>query len=59
MEQGTQMLIGVVQGLRAIAQAFPTTAPKIAEINNLMREVVPLMMEAQQTGEPMAPPNAG
>lgn len=57
MEQGTQLLIQVVQGLRSIAQAFPSAAPKIAEINNLMREVVPLMMEAQQTGEPMAPPN--
>lgn len=50
-------MIGVVQGLRALAQAFPATAPKIAEINNLMREVVPLMMQSQPVGEPMAPPN--
>ena len=53
------MLIQAVQALKAIAGAFPTTAPKIAEINTLMQAVVPLMMEAQQTGEAMAPPNGG
>lgn len=59
MEQGTQLAIGVVSGLRAIAKAFPATSDKISEMNNLMREVVALMMSSQQTGEPAAPPIGG
>jgi hypothetical protein len=45
--------------LRAIAKAFPATAPKIADINNLMREVVAGMMQSAPTGEPAAPPSNG
>jgi hypothetical protein len=57
MQQGTQLAIGVVNQLRAIAKAFPKTAPKVAEVNNLMREITAVMMESQQTPEPAAPPN--
>jgi hypothetical protein len=59
MQHGTQMAIQVVQSLRAIAKAFPATAPKVAEINNLMREVVAGMMQSAPTGEPAAPPSNG
>jgi len=59
MQGGTQMVIGVVQGLRAIAKAFPATAPDIAQINDLMRGVMSKMMASQQTGEPAAPPQGG
>jgi hypothetical protein len=59
MQAGTQMVIGVVSGLRAIAKAFPATAPDIAQINDLMRQVMAKMMSSQQTGEPAAPPQGG
>jgi len=50
------MAIEVVRMLRAIAQAYPSTAPHVAEINNLMREVMASMMQSSQPGEPAAPP---
>lgn len=59
MQQGTQMVISVVQGLRAIAKAFPSTADDVAQMNNLMRSVMAKMMSEGSTGEPMAPPNGG
>jgi hypothetical protein len=59
MQHGTQLAIQTVQNLRAIAKAFPATAPKIAEINDLMREVVAGMMQSAPTGEPAAPPSNG
>ena len=55
-DHGTNMAIEVVRMLRAIAQAYPATAPHVAEINNLMREVMASMMSQQQPGEPAAPP---
>jgi hypothetical protein len=57
MSQGTQLAINVVNQLRTIAKAFPATAPRIQEINNLMREVTLLMMQGQETPEPSAPPS--
>src|SRR5262249_2768014 len=59
MQNGTQLAIQVVSNLRSIAQAFPATAAKVAEINNLMREVVAGMMTSAHTGEPAAPPSNG
>jgi hypothetical protein len=59
MQNGTQLAIRVVADLRAIAKAFPATSSKVAEINNLMREVVAGMMQSAPTGEPMAPPSNG
>lgn len=59
MQNGTQLAIRVVSDLRAIAKAFPATAAKIADINNLMREVVAGMMQSAPTGEPAAPPSNG
>ena len=56
MQQGTQLAIQVVSNLRTIAKSFPATAPHIAEINNLMRQVMAAMMEHAQPGEPQAPP---
>lgn len=56
MQQGTQMVIGVVQNLRAIAKAYPGTAPEITQINSLMRNVLAKMMQQQHPGEPAAPP---
>lgn len=59
MQQGTQQVIQVVQGLRSIAKAFPAAAGEISQINDLMRQVLSKMMASQQTGEPAAPPSAG
>jgi hypothetical protein len=56
MQQGTQLAIQVVSNLRSIAKSFPSTAPHIANINNLMRAVMAAMMEHSQVGEPQAPP---
>jgi hypothetical protein len=50
------MVIGVVSSLRAIAKAYPATAPMIQEINDKMREVAAAMMQHQAPGEPQAPP---
>ncbi len=56
MQQGTQMVIGVVHNLRSIATAYPSTTPEIQEMNNLMRRVLAKMMQNQRPGEPEAPP---
>lgn len=56
MQQGTRMVLQVVSGLRAIAKAFPATAPIVAEMNDKARELVSKMMESSHTGEPQAGP---
>jgi len=56
MQQGTEMAIQVARNLQAIAKAFPTAAPNVAKMNDLLREVVSDMMEDQQAPEPAAPP---
>ena len=56
MQQGTQLVIGVVNGLRAIAKAYPKAAPKITEMLAGMREILPLIMQSQAPGEVQAPP---
>lgn len=56
MQQGTAMAIGVARSLQTIAKAFPSTAPTIAQMNNLLRDVVSSMMEDSQSPEPAAPP---
>ena len=59
MQQGTQLLISVVNNLRAIAKQYPAAAPKVAEANNLMREIAQEVMKASQPPEPAAPPIGG
>lgn len=60
MEQGTQMMLQVVNGLRAIAKAFPGASPAVAEINELIRgKVMPAVMQHAEPGEPAAPPVGG
>lgn len=54
MQQGTQLVIGIVNQLRALARAYPGAAPKVAQINDLMREVQAEIMKNQQPGEPEA-----
>ena len=56
MQQGTTMAIQVARNLQTIAKAFPSTAPTIAQMNNLLRDVVSSMMEDSQPPEPAAPP---
>ena len=56
MQQGTQLVIGVVNGLRAIAKAYPKAAPKVTEMLAGMREILPLIMQSQAPGEVQAPP---
>ena len=59
MQQGTQDVIEVVQKLRGIAKAYPTAAPVVAKINDLMRELLAAMMAHQTPGEPASPPLGG
>ena len=56
MQQGTQLVIGVVNGLRAIARAYPKAAPIVTEMNAKMRELLPIIMQSQAPGEVQAPP---
>jgi hypothetical protein len=56
MQQGTQLVIGVVNGLRAIAKAYPKAAPIVTDINARMRELLPIVMQSQSPGEVQAPP---
>jgi len=56
MQQGTQDVIEVVQKLRGIAKAYPSAAPTVAKINDLMREMIAKMMQHQSPGEPQSPP---
>ena len=56
----TRLVIAAVSALRALAQAVPGASPGIQKINDILRnEVMPKLMQSQQTGEPMAPPTAG
>jgi hypothetical protein len=59
MQHGTTLAIQVASNLRAISKAFPRTAPKVAEMNNLLREVMAEMMTQGQPGEAQAPPTSG
>ena len=56
MQSGTQDAILIVSKLRGLAKAYPTVAPVVAQINDLMRQVMAGMMQHQQPGEPQAPP---
>ena len=55
-DQGTQMLIQAVHNLRALAKAYPSVAPEIQQINDIMRSVGAKIMQSQQPAEPQAPP---
>jgi hypothetical protein len=57
MQQGTDLTIRIVRDLIALAKMFPAVAPKVAQINNIMREVAGGIQESSQTGEPAAPPS--
>lgn len=56
MQQGTQLVISIVNNLRSIAKAYPGAAAKVQEANNAMREIMAEMMKSQAPGEPAAPP---
>jgi hypothetical protein len=50
------MVLNLVEGARSIAKAYPQTAPKITELNSILREIGLLVMQHQQPAEPAAPP---
>jgi len=57
MQQGTRMMLDVVNGLRAIAKMFPAASPGVAEVNELIRgKIMPQIMQSAEPGEPAAPP---
>lgn len=56
-DQKTQLVIGIIKGLRALAQAAPSASPGIQKINDIFQsEIMPKLMEGQASGEPQAPP---
>lgn len=56
-DQKTQLVIGIIKGLRALAQAAPSASPGIQKINDIFQsEVMPKLMESQSPGEAQAPP---
>lgn len=58
MNQGTNLVLDVTRSLRAIAAAYPGAAPIVAEMNDKVRDLMRVIMQHQQTGEPQAPPGA-
>jgi hypothetical protein len=57
VEQGTKMMLDVVQGLRAIAKTYPGASAAVAKINEIIRgEVMPAVMQHAEPAEPAAPP---
>ncbi len=57
MQQGAQSLIGVVNTLRGIAKAYPAASPHVQKINDELRNVMAIMMQASQPAEAQAGPN--
>lgn len=58
-QQGTAVIIQVVQLLRGLAKSNPAAAPIVMKINDLMRELSATMMQNQVPGEPQAGPTGG
>src|SRR3974390_2630737 len=57
MQQGTRMMLDVVNGLRAIAKMFPGASPGVAGVHEPLRgKVMPQIMQSAEPGEPAAPP---
>jgi len=56
VEQGSRMVIQVVQALRQLGQNYPGAVPAITKIQDLMREVQMKVMAAGKPSEPAAPP---
>jgi hypothetical protein len=59
MQEGTELTIRIVRDLIALSKMFPAVASKVAQINNIMREVAGGIQESAPTGEPAAPPSNG
>lgn len=59
MQQGTQIMLGVVNGLRDFAKMFPGASPYVQQMNDLARQAMRAMMESAEVGEPAAPPITG
>ena len=56
VEEGSRLVIQVVQALRKLAQSYPAAAPAISKINDGMREVQMKVMAGSKPTEPAAPP---
>ncbi len=56
MQQGAQTIRNVVDTLRGIAKAYPAASPHVMKINDELRNVMMIMMQNSQSGEPQAGP---
>jgi len=50
------MMIQLVAAVRAIAKAFPQTAPEMSKINDLIAQAQAKIMQSAVPGEPQAGP---
>jgi|SRR5580704_3244694 hypothetical protein len=56
VEEGSRLVIQIVQALRKLGQQVPGAQPAIMKINDAMREVQMKVMAAGKPTEPAAPP---
>jgi hypothetical protein len=56
VEEGSRLVIQIVQGLRKLGQLYPAAVPAITKINDAMREVHMKVMAGGKPSEPAAPP---
>ena len=59
LQRSTQDVLQIVNLARGLAQAYPGAAPHVQRINEEVRQIMRVMMEHQEPGEPAAPPLAG
>jgi hypothetical protein len=59
LESGSRDLIAIVQSLKRIQSAFPTTSEEINQINDLLEQVQVKMMQGAKVGTAAAPPVNG
>jgi hypothetical protein len=59
LQRDTVKAIEFVHWARSIATSYPAAAPHVEKINNEIRDIMRIVMEHQEAGEPAAPPITG
>jgi len=59
LQRSTEDILNAVRTFRDIAQNYPAASKYVQVINEQVREIMRVVMEHQETGEPAAPPIAG
>ena len=56
VDTASQSIIQIVKLTRGLAQQYPEAAQLVAEINDKLRQILPIVMGKQRMAEPPAPP---